>query len=90
MRHGNASWGRREHRYVETCHPPLGRCSALACGLLMIATSAQAELPLTEADYYEPLPQVLTVTRLAQPLDDVPGAVTVIDRETSAARPPAM
>lgn len=64
------------------CRGRLGRRSALAGGLLALTAAAQAEAPLTEADYYAPLPQVLTVTRLAQPLDDVPGAVTVIDRDT--------
>jgi iron complex outermembrane receptor protein len=38
---------------------------------------------LSEQDYLEPqLPVVLTVSRLPQRLDEVPGAVTVIDRET--------
>lgn len=37
---------------------------------------------LTEQDYFSELPEVLTVTRLAQPLSETPGAVTIIDRET--------
>ncbi|WP_242671216.1 TonB-dependent receptor plug domain-containing protein [Hylemonella gracilis] len=38
---------------------------------------------LSEQDYLEPqVPVVLTVSRLPQRLDEVPGAVTVIDRET--------
>ncbi|MEW6163895.1 MAG: TonB-dependent receptor [Pseudomonadota bacterium] len=37
---------------------------------------------MTEQDYFDELPVVLTVTRLAQPLSETPGAVTVIDRET--------
>lgn len=37
---------------------------------------------LSEQDYFSELPVVLTVSRLAQPLSDTPGAVTVIDRET--------
>lgn len=36
---------------------------------------------LDESDYFTDLPVVLSVTRLAQPLSDTPGAVTVIDRE---------
>jgi len=36
----------------------------------------------TEEDYFSQLPEVLTVTRLAQPLSETPGAVTIIDRET--------
>lgn len=43
---------------------------------------ARAETSPTEADYFSELPEVLTVTRLAQPLSETPGAVTVIDRET--------
>lgn len=37
---------------------------------------------LSEQDYFSELPTILTVTRLAQPLSDTPGAVTIIDRET--------
>jgi iron complex outermembrane recepter protein len=36
---------------------------------------------LTERDYFSELPEVLTVTRLAQPLSETPGAVTIIDRD---------
>ena len=36
---------------------------------------------LSEQDYFSELPVVLTVSRLAQPLSDTPGAVTIIDRE---------
>lgn len=36
----------------------------------------------SELDYYRELPTVLTVTRLAQPLNETPGAVTLLDRET--------
>lgn len=38
--------------------------------------AATGELP-----YFEDLPQVLTASRLPQPLHEAPGAVTVIDRE---------
>lgn len=37
---------------------------------------------LSEQDYFSELPVVLTVSRLAQPLNETPGAVTVIDHET--------
>lgn len=37
---------------------------------------------LSEQDYFAELPTVLTVSRLAQPIAETPGAVTVIDRET--------
>jgi len=48
---------------------------ALAAGPLL----AQG---VSEADYFADVPEVLTVTRLSQPLSDTPGAVTVIDRDT--------
>ena len=48
--------------------------------LAWISTSFAAEL--SEQDYFSELPTVLTVSRLAQPLNEAPGAVTVIDRET--------
>jgi iron complex outermembrane recepter protein len=37
---------------------------------------------LSEQDYFSELPTVLTVSRLAQPLGETPGAVTIIDRDT--------
>ncbi|MBI5899368.1 MAG: TonB-dependent receptor [Rhodocyclales bacterium] len=42
------------------------------------------QAPVAEASehgYFEDLPVVLSVSRLAQPLNEVPGAVTVIDRD---------
>lgn len=36
---------------------------------------------LSEQDYFSELPVVLTVSRLAQPLSETPGAVTIIDRD---------
>lgn len=52
-------------------------------GLLGAALStAQAQDDLSELDYFEALPEVLTVSRLAQPISDTPGAVTIIDRKT--------
>lgn len=49
-------------------------------GLAWMSTSFATEL--SERDYFAELPTVLTVSRLAQPLNEAPGAVTVIDRET--------
>ncbi|KAF0166645.1 MAG: iron complex outermembrane recepter protein [Rhodocyclaceae bacterium] len=46
---------------------------------LLIAPAAAQEV--SEKDYFGDLPVVLSVSRLAQPLDETPGAVTVIDRE---------
>jgi iron complex outermembrane recepter protein len=47
-------------------------------GLAWSQTSASA---LSERDYLGDVPVVLSVSRLAQPLDEAPGAVTVLDRE---------
>jgi iron complex outermembrane receptor protein len=54
-------------------------------GLFLCLTSsgaAQADVASSERDYFEELPVVLSVSRLAQPLDETPGAVTVIDRDS--------
>lgn len=45
------------------------------------ATGYTAPVVSSEHDYFEELPVVLSVSRLAQPLNEAPGAVTVIDRE---------
>jgi len=56
----------------------------LATALLVGAAGlAQGEeLVLTERDYLAEVAPVLSVTRLAQPLRETPGAVTVIDADT--------
>lgn len=51
------------------------------CCLLATAGAVRAD-DLSEVDYYAEMPVVLTASRLEQPLKDVPGAVTVIDRAT--------
>lgn len=51
----------------------------LACAGLVF--EAQAGAVMSEGDYFTDLPVVLSVSRLAQPLSDTPGAVTIIDRE---------
>jgi iron complex outermembrane receptor protein len=51
----------------------------LVCGLSVQAAEPTA-VP-TEASFLDDLPVVLSVSRLAQRLDETPGAVTVIDRE---------
>ncbi len=55
-------------------------CLGMTLGLLH--TAAQAQVDLSEKDYFDALPVVLTVSRLAQPISETPGAVTVIDRKT--------
>lgn len=47
--------------------------------LLSVAGLSRAA-DISEQDYFSELPEVLTVTRLAQPLNETPGAVTIIDR----------
>lgn len=42
---------------------------------------AQTPGALSEKDFFEPMPIVLSVSRLPQRLDETPGAVTLIDRD---------
>jgi len=56
--------------------------SPAAAWLLAMTCAGAAASESTELDYFAELPTVLTVTRLAQPLDETPGAVTLIDRAT--------
>lgn len=53
---------------------------ALLC-CLAPAALAQQVAPLSEKDYLEDVPVVLSVSRLPQRLDEIPGAVTIIDRQ---------
>lgn len=53
-------------------------CWLLAC----LGMPAWAAADLSEQDYLGDMPVVLSVSRLAQPLNETPGAVTVLDRET--------
>ncbi|GAB4400755.1 MAG: hypothetical protein OHK0048_16340 [Rhodoferax sp.] len=66
--------------------PALWRCgrTAIALSLLALASLAHAQPALTEQDFLSDMPVVLSVSRLPQPLDETPGAVTVIDRDTIA------
>lgn len=50
----------------------------LLAGLWLAPAAAQE---VSEKDYFGDLPVVLSVSRLAQPLKEVPGSVTVIDRD---------
>lgn len=58
-------------------HPALlaAGFSCLLCGSPSHATG------LTESSYFDEVPVVLTVSRLAQPVSEAPAAVTVIDRQ---------
>lgn len=60
---------------------PLSHATALCLALQMVANAAAADSSLTEGNYYEELPVILSVSRLAQPLNETPGAVTIIDRD---------
>jgi iron complex outermembrane recepter protein len=53
-------------------------CTVCFANLASSQTSAGA---LSERDYLGDVPVVLSVSRLAQPVDEAPGAVTVLDRE---------
>lgn len=57
--------------------------SALLPLLAVVAVDAVAsgDKPLTEEDFFTPMPTVLTASRLAQPFREAPVAMTVIDRE---------
>ncbi|MBR0567545.1 TonB-dependent receptor [Azoarcus sp. L1K30] len=58
---------------------------AAACLLATPAATASASGNGSEDLFFEPLPVVLTVSRLPQPVRDTPGAISVIDDETIAA-----
>lgn len=45
------------------------------------AAAGEGGAPLSEGDFLADMPLVLTVSRLAQPVDEAPAAVTVIDRQ---------
>ena len=55
-------------------------CLALLLGSVALASHAQAVVAVTEKDFLDEMPVVLSVSRLPQRLDDTPGAVTVLDR----------
>lgn len=54
---------------------------SILLGMGIAMGTAHADEGITEDDYFGTLPVVLTVSRLAQPISDTPGAVTVIDRD---------
>jgi iron complex outermembrane receptor protein len=56
-----------------------GVVTILCVGLLASASGPAAAV--SEQDFFTEMPEVLSVSRLAQPLNETPGAVTVIDRE---------
>lgn len=56
-----------------------GVVTVLCVGVLAAASGRAAAV--SEQDFFTEMPEVLSVSRLAQPLNETPGAVTVIDRE---------
>lgn len=50
----------------------------VACAYLV---PARGQTSVSERDYFNDMPVVLSVSRLSQRLDETPGAVTVLDRE---------
>ena len=66
-------------RVRNVCHS-LGLGLALA-GFTGVGAQAAERAP-TEEDYFANVPVVLTASRLDQPLNEAPGAITVIDRQT--------
>lgn len=54
--------------------------AVLSYALITVGSAQGADDPAGE-DYFDQLPVVLTVSRLAQPISDTPGAVTIIDRD---------
>ncbi|MBS4097735.1 MAG: TonB-dependent receptor [Sulfuricella sp.] len=61
---------------VKFCHTLLA--SSVSC--LSLSAAAQPS-KLTESSYLDDVPVVLTVSRLTQPVNEAPAAVTVIDRQ---------
>lgn len=56
----------------------------LGRGLLLggaLACAQPAWAAVTESDFFDELPVVLSVSRLSQPVNEAPAAVTIIDRE---------
>ena len=61
---------------------PLLALVALSCALLPAPGWATEAAAPSEQDFLAEMPIVLSVSRLAQPLNEAPGAVTVLDRDT--------
>lgn len=59
---------------------PIGQTVLARLLSLVLATPGLASAALTETDFFDELPVVLSVSRLSQPVSEAPAAVTVIDR----------
>ncbi|MDP2170786.1 MAG: TonB-dependent receptor [Rhodocyclaceae bacterium] len=65
-------------------HKPMSSRAFLCARLICCSFAASGGVlaaELSEQDYFSELPVVLRVSRLAQPLSETPGAVTIIDQE---------
>jgi iron complex outermembrane receptor protein len=77
----------RQRRYLEArrhCKKEQGEIMRRHClALLALPLLAHAGDPpsFSEKDFLTDLPVVLSVSRLPQPIDETPGAVTIIDRD---------
>ncbi|MBS1148015.1 MAG: hypothetical protein H6R08_2191, partial [Proteobacteria bacterium] len=59
-------------------------CRGLGIRLLlggMLAAPVQAQAEVSEADFLDEMPVVLSASRLSQPVTDAPTAVTIIDQD---------
>lgn len=62
---------------------PLPRlCCGILAGALAACGAARADATLTETDFLDELPIVLSAARLSQSVNEAPAAVTVIDQDT--------
>lgn len=60
-------------------HRPPQTLTCIALALLLAGYASFAGAADSESPYFEDLPTVLTASRLPQPINEAPGAVTVID-----------
>lgn len=56
-------------------------CTLIAVSITSAHARDTTQDVVTDDTYFQELPQVLTATRLEQPLDEAPAAVTIIDRD---------
>ena len=69
-------------------HKVNGRQQTIRCGVGMalllggiLAAHGAAQAAVTESDFFDEMPVVLSVSRLSQPVNEAPAAVTVIDQD---------
>lgn len=74
----------RTHRFILVKPASAVRTGVTALLLGAGVVSAQVATALSEKDFLSDMPIVLSVSRLPQRLDEIPGALTVLDREMIA------